>query len=108
MRHILLLSHSLLLEKYAMLLRTVMLGHLFPWLFAVMEDTSPIPLLTRNPNVFIAARMGLHSRGYNLFDLGRCHFTIIFDLNGEQEATPIFTSQGKIFLLIILQLILHG
>ena len=84
-----------------------MLGHISPFLFAVRNETSPYPILTRYPNVLTAARMVCLFGGYKPIYLGCCPFTIIFDLNCGQEVRPILMSQGTIFLLIILQIILH-
>ena len=87
---------------------TVMLGRIFTFPFAVRMDTRPSPLLMRNPNGFIAVRMGCRFGGFKPLGLGLWTFLINFDLDGGQEFTPILMRQGTIVLLIIPQLILHG
>ena len=108
MQYILSLRHSWLLAKHAMALGTVMLRCLVVRSFFVVEYISTCLLLPQDPNRSAAVRMRGRSNRINLLDFGYCHFPIIFDLNCEQEVTPIFMGKGMISLLIIPQLILHG
>ena len=108
MRHVILLRNSYSLAKHAMALVTVMIRRLVVGSFVVAKDTSPCLIIRRDPYEPVAFRIsGLSSRR-NLPDLGCYPFTIIFDFNCGKGVTSIFMGQGKIFFLIILQLILHG
>ena len=106
MRHILSLRHYWLHANDAIAMCTMMLGRLFPLLFA--EDISPSLLLTRNLNGLTSVIRRCRSWGCNPLDLGWCPFSVIFDLDCGQEVTPILISQGTIVLLVILKLIMHG
>ena len=87
-------------------LSTVMIWHFSVGL--IVEDTSTRLLLPWNHNGLVAVIMRGRCSICNMIDLGFCPFPIIFGLNCGQAVTPMFTSQGKIVLFIILQLILHG
>ena len=107
MWHILSFGYFYLLSNHAMVLGTVMLGHIIFGPF-IVYNTSHFLLLPCDPNGSAAVKIRCRSIRYNLLDLGCFHFPIIFDLDCGQEVTPIFVSQGTIFLSIILQLVLHG
>ena len=94
MRHILVLGHSRLLENYAVALCTVMLGTIFPFIFEM--EISTVLLLMWNPHGLITVRERGYLRRYNIIDLGRCHFNIIFHFDCGKAVTPIFMGQGTI------------
>ena len=83
----------------------MLLGSLFPLLYEMY--TSPSHLLMRNPHGLVAVRYIICLRRCNILGLVHFHFPIIFGLYCGQEVTPIFMRQGKIVLLVILQLVLH-
>ena len=69
-----------------------MLGHIYPLLFAVRNPTSNYPLLMQHPNGFIGVRTRFRPGVCKPLYLVRSPFTIVLNLNGGQEVTPIFMS----------------
>ena len=109
MRHVLSLRHSCLLAKYIIVLLPVTFRHIFSIMFTAWYDIGPCVLLARNPNGFIAIRINrCLLKGFKPLDLGRSPYPIIFNLHGGHKVTPLFMGYVMIFLMFILQSILHG
>ena len=86
----------------------MVLMRLFMGYLVGAQDTSTCLLLPRNTGGLVNVKYrGYSSRG-DLLDLGCFPFSFVFNLNCGQEFTPIFIGKGEIFILMVLQLILHG
>ena len=63
MQHVLSLSNSCLLAKCAITLNPMILGNIYPLMFAVRNDTSPYPILMWHPNGFMNVKIGCRFGG---------------------------------------------